>query len=271
MKPLREVMDAVAWEPAEGEPCPACGSRPMRLRLPWRPERELVVGGAGRCLCQQVAAHERQMDDLQARARRRVLEDLRREFFACGRVGETLRRVRLGDLRPLPGQEEAWGHLQRLAKSSPGQRGVALWGAAGAGKTLLAAALLNERWERGETSLFVSVPGLLLAMRRAWDDPDARPESWYLAQIGNAQWVLLDDLAGATAWGTDRLYLLVDALWQQRARVTVLLTSNLPAQDLERRLGDRADAILSRLAELCGWPWVQVRTQDQRLLEGRRR
>lgn len=265
MERVGEILSVPAVGPEDLAPCPHCGRPGRVVAVPYRGgQRQVVVGGATHCRCRDVAEGEALDAAIRARSAERRREELEAIFWRLSRMGPEFRRITLADVEARPGLEPALREARRLAESRPGARGLALVGRAGAGKTLLAVAILQAARARGELTLVAKVPDLLDEVRRAYDDPDAPPEQWYLDRLLEADWVLLDDISGATRWGAEKLFVVVDGLWNYRSRLTVIVTSNLEPPDLARQLGPRGDAILSRLADLCG-PWVPVRAGDRRL------
>ena len=134
--------------------------------------------------------------------------------------------------------------------------GLCLTGPVGVGKTRLAAAACNLRFNRAGIR-WISVARLMAQLRSGFGD-DARAEaSRIIAGTGAA---VLDDLdkVNPSDYGREVLFAAIDG--RVEAGSALLVTTNLPPSRIGETLGD---AIMSRLVGYCDV--VQMAGRDRRL------
>jgi DNA replication protein DnaC len=118
-------------------------------------------------------------------------------------------------------------------------------GGHGSGKTHLAAAIANYRFDQGHPALFITVPDLLDHLRATYSPTSLISYDKRFAEMRRAPLLILDDLGihSATAWAREKLYQLLD--YRYAARFPTVITSSLSLEELEQQ-----DALLfSRLVD----------------------
>jgi len=118
-------------------------------------------------------------------------------------------------------------------------------GGHGSGKTHLAAAIANHRFNQGYPALFITVPDLLDHLRATYSPASSVSYDKRFAEIRTAPLLVLDDLGihSATAWAKEKLYQLFN--YRYAAHLPTIITSSLELEDLEEQ-----DALLfSRLID----------------------
>jgi DNA replication protein DnaC len=118
-------------------------------------------------------------------------------------------------------------------------------GETGCGKTHLAAAIVNYRYEMGQPALFVVVPDLLDHLRSAFS-PDSKVSYDQLFEsVKSAPLLVLDDFGeqSASPWVKEKLYQLVN--YRYNGRLPTIITTRLTLDEIMQL----DEAISSRLVD----------------------
>lgn len=133
----------------------------------------------------------------------------------------------------------------------PTERGVAIIGDMGVGKTAHAYAMVHDLCVKGAQALAVNAPDLLDDLGR----PDHRGDE-RMDLLAGAELVMLDDFGAhrATEWAAGRLYSLINRRYSDKRPTCI--TSMVPLSSLARsvsdpRLGKVWAAAVDRLVETC--------------------
>jgi DNA replication protein DnaC len=211
-----------------GDPdCPVCGGIGyVRLDVPvGHPD----FGRLEVCTCRQS----------------QVSHQIRQRLFAMSNLDE-LRHLNFENFQPRgmiglsPRQadslELAYNHSRQFAQSMKGW--LLLMGGYGCGKTHLAAAIANFAVSLGVPALFITVPDLLDALRFAYDDPEATFEERF-EDIRQAPLLVMDDFGtqNATSWAQEKLFQILN--YRYINQLPLVITTNLPLDDIEPRIGSR--------------------------------
>jgi DNA replication protein DnaC len=128
-------------------------------------------------------------------------------------------------------------------------RGLWLFGDTGTGKTTLAMLISKLALEAGKTVAIYSLPKLLARIRRTYDsEPGGESYLSFFERLTAVDLLHIDDLGAEkrSDWVLEQLYALVNERYE--AQRSVLITTNLPHQELEEQIGART---VSRLAQIC--------------------
>jgi DNA replication protein DnaC len=156
--------------------------------------------------------------------------------------------------------------------------GIFLWGTPGTGKTHFMAAMMREAVLNAEPikifgdhaqfdepflatyPLYISVPELLLKLRRTFNNSSETDESEIIRAYSEVKVLYLDDLGveKVSDWALQTIYLIIDRRYSEMLRTIV--SSNLSLDQLAVRLDDR---IASRIAGMC--EVVHMKGKDRRL------
>ncbi len=123
---------------------------------------------------------------------------------------------------------------------------LVLLGRTGCGKTHLAAAIVNYRYEAGKPALFVVVPEFLDHLRSAFS-PDSKVSYDQLFEsVKTAPLLVLDDFGehSATPWVKEKLYQLIN--YRYNGRLPTVITTRYSFDEI---LGEVDSAISSRLVD----------------------
>jgi len=153
-------------------------------------------------------------------------------------------------------------YCDELDQNLDAGRGLWFFGNSGTGKTTLAMLVSAITLKAGRTAAIYSMPQLLARIRQTFDS--APGEESYLGlfeQLTSVDLLHLDDLGSEnrTEWVLEQLYALINERYESRRSVVV--TTNLTAEELEEQIGER---VISRLVEMCGDP-LPLYGDDRRL------
>ena len=145
---------------------------------------------------------------------------------------------------PLEQQEnlrEAFHNAQEFAKSPEG-RWLVFRGDNGCGKTHLAAAIVNYRYQNKKPALFIVVPDFLDHLRSTFSPESQISYDQLFESVKNAPLLVLDDLGKQTTtpWAQEKLYQVIN--YRYNAKLPTVITTNLEEEEMD-------SPILSRFAD----------------------
>ena len=193
------------WRPSGADPhCPRCGGTGLvRRRVPVDHED---FGRALPCVCAERAAADQLAEQLQ----------------------------RLSNLGPLVGARLSDAELAELASARAAcdfadeateETWLVVSGAAGSGRTRLAAELANRRLQRGRRALYFVAADLLDLLRAAYQRDAQMPYPVLFQHAREAEFLIIDDLdlANPTDWAREKLYQLLNHRWSSRRRTVLIV------------------------------------------------
>jgi DNA replication protein DnaC len=128
-------------------------------------------------------------------------------------------------------------------------RGLWLFGDTGTGKTTLAMLISKAALEAGRSVAIYSLPKLLARIRRTYDsEPGGDSYLSFFERLTAVDLLHIDDLGAEkrSDWVLEQLYALINERYE--AQRSMLITTNLPHQELEEQIGVRT---VSRLSQIC--------------------
>ncbi len=116
---------------------------------------------------------------------------------------------------------------------------LVLTGNYGCGKTHLAAAIANDRLDRGQPAIFVVVPDLLDHLRTTFGPNSDVAYDEMFEQVRSTRLLILDDLGSqsATPWAQEKLFQILNHRYN--AHLPTVITTNQRLEDLDQRLRSR--------------------------------
>ena len=181
------------------------------------------------CTCRRGEIEARNREKLFALSNLNELENLTFDTFQSrGRIG-------IGPYQA-DSIEKAYNLARQFANVQ--KDWLILMGGYGCGKTHLAAAITNASAELGVPALFITVPDLLDQLRFAYQSPEATFEERFEA-VRRAPLLVLDDFGtqNATEWAEEKLFQILN--YRYTNRLPLVVTTNLPFDDIEPRLRSR--------------------------------
>jgi DNA replication protein DnaC len=127
--------------------------------------------------------------------------------------------------------------------------GLWLFGDTGTGKTTLAMLVSKAALERGRSVAIYSLPKLLARIRRTYEsEPGGDSYLGFFERLTAVDLLHIDDLGAEkrSDWVLEQLYALINERYE--AQRSVLVTTNLPHEELEDQIGTRT---VSRLSQIC--------------------
>lgn len=138
---------------------------------------------------------------------------------------------------------------------------LVLMGETGCGKTHLAAAIVNYRYEAGKPALFVVVPEFLDHLRSTFSPESKVSYDDVFESVKTAPLLVLDDFGeqSTTPWAREKLYQMLN--YRYNSRLPTVVTTRLSFDEI---LGEVDPAISSRLVDgQNSQPW-QIMAPDYR-------
>jgi DNA replication protein DnaC len=153
------------------------------------------------------------------------------------------------DLQTKAAVSEVRGFVDDLDARLEEGRGLWLFGDTGTGKTTLAMLISKAALEAGKTVAIYSLPKLLARIRRTYDsEPGGDSYLSFFERLTSVDLLHIDDLGAEkrSDWVLEQLYALVNERYETQR--SVLITTNLPHEELEEQIGSRT---VSRLTQIC--------------------
>ncbi len=126
-------------------------------------------------------------------------------------------------------------------------QGLLLTGDVGTGKTFAAACIANDLLDRAVPVVMTSFVKILGIAQNFKGDEEER----YIRRMNRAKLLIIDDLGAerSTDFALERVYNIVDSRY--RARLPVILTTNLSLEDMQTATDIRYSRIYDRIFEVC--------------------
>ncbi len=133
--------------------------------------------------------------------------------------------------------EWAYNLALRFAESPEGW--LIFQGVNGCGKTHLAAAIVNYRYEAKKPALFIVVPEFLDHLRKTFSPESKVSYDQLFEAVKNASLLVLDDFGeqSTTPWAQEKLYQVINHRYN--ARLATVITTNNSLDELEPRVSSR--------------------------------
>jgi DNA replication protein DnaC len=153
------------------------------------------------------------------------------------------------DLATKAALAEVQAFVDELDERLDAGRGLWIFGDTGTGKTTLAMLISKAALESGRSVAIYSLPKLLARIRRTYDsEPGGDSYLSFFERLTAVDLLHIDDLGAEkrSDWVLEQLYALINERYE--AQRSVLITTNLPHDELEEQIGSRT---VSRLSQMC--------------------
>lgn len=219
--------------------CDICGT-PTECRVEvFGTERKV------RCICR--CDQEKQAAEKAARERERQLQEIQRLRIHGFDKSEMQRWTFDTDDQTQPQVRKAMrAYVDGFEDFKESGRGLLLYGSVGTGKTFAAACVANSLIDRGVPVLMTNFARIINRIQESFD---GRQE--YIDSFNAFDLIIIDDLAAErqTEFVNEIVYSVIDARY--RTGLPMIITTNIPAPDMEREQDLARQRIYSRVLERC--------------------
>ena len=187
-------------------------------------------GKAFPCVCQREALETRRNKRLRALSNLDIVADKTFDTFNVNLDGLT--REQMESLRTT--HDQAWRYANQ-----PDPPWLLLQGPVGCGKTHLAAAIANYRFERGTQVIFATAPDLLDHLRATYGPNAEIGYDELFERVRTAELLIMDDLGAesSTPWAQEKLYQIIN--YRYMRRLPTVYTTNLTLAEIDQRIRSR--------------------------------
>lgn len=147
--------------------------------------------------------------------------------------------------------EKAYQQAASFAKEFPNSQGLFFAGTVGVGKTHLAAAIANHLIGKMHTVYFGSITKIITKVKETFSKKSDITEGDLLNMlINDVDLLIIDDIGkeNSTEYSNTFLYHLINELYEEDK--PIIITTNLMPSELKIKLGERGDAVMSRILEM---------------------
>lgn len=144
--------------------------------------------------------------------------------------------------------EKAKGFVETF----PGENGLLLTGPVGTGKTHLAAAIANSLLNKLYSVYFGNVVDIMGFIKSTYNqDSEISERDAISIMTDKVDLFIIDDLGkeNNTEYTLSMLYQLINRVYENEK--PLVITTNFNSIELARKLGERGQAIVSRITEMC--------------------
>lgn len=141
---------------------------------------------------------------------------------------------------------------KNFVENFPNAKGLLLTGPVGTGKTHLACAIANELIEKLYSVYFGNVVDIMSFIKSTYSkDSDITEDEAINIMTDKVDLFIIDDLGkeNESSYISSMLYQLINRAYENEK--PIIITTNENSIELARKLGNRGQAIVSRITEMC--------------------
>jgi len=147
------------------------------------------------------------------------------------------------------------------------EKGLLFSGTVGTGKTHLAAAIVNKLVEDMYSVAFGNATEILTMIKSSYNkNSDYTEQDMIKLFTDDVDMLVIDDLGkeNSTDNSIALIYQIINRLYEHEK--PIIVTTNFTSVALRKKLGEKGDAIISRLAEMC--EFIKISGEDWRMKNG---
>lgn len=136
--------------------------------------------------------------------------------------------------------------------SFPNSKGLLFSAGVGLGKTHLAAAIVNELNQKLYSTYFGNIVDIVSFVKSTYNKDSCLSEVEAInLMTSRVDLLVIDDLGkeNNTEYTISLLYQIINKLYENKK--AIIITTNYSASDLSKKLGERGQAIVSRICAMC--------------------
>ena len=194
------------------------------------------------CRCEQERI-DREAAEQEAHRHRQAVADLKRRGFTDPAMQDW---TFANDNGKCPQMKHARFYVEHWEQMKVENIGYLLWGGVGTGKSYFAGCIANALMEQ---EVAVRMTNFALILNDLTASYEGRNE--YIARLCRAPLLILDDfgMERGTEYGLEQVYNVIDS--RCRSRRPLIVTTNIPLQDLQHPQDTAHARIYDRLLEMC--------------------
>ena len=194
------------------------------------------------CCCEQERL-DREAAEQEARRHRQAVADLKRRGFTDPAMREW---TFANDNGKCPQMKHARFYVEHWDTMQEENIGYLLWGGVGTGKSYFAGCIANALMEQ---EVAVRMTDFALILNNLTASFESRND--YIARLCRAPLLILDDfgMERGTEYGLEQVYNVIDSRY--RSRRPLIVTTNIPLNDLQHPQDTAHARIYDRLLEMC--------------------
>jgi DNA replication protein DnaC len=219
------------------------------------------------CEDREIILIEQEDGSVSARNCECKLQKMQKRMFRASGLTEEQAKLTLTDYKTSPDTIIMYQMAKRYIErqSWKENKGFALLGSVGAGKTMLAMIIAKEIMDSKQSVIFVPTTSLMAELRSAQFSEDRSDFEQRIDKLINADVVIFDDVGKEkpTEWVQNQYFRIIDGRYN--AKKTTGFTSNYDFSMLADRFSEFGDAIISRIVAMTRDYAVNVKAEDYRM------
>ena len=194
------------------------------------------------CRCEQERLG-REAAEQEARRHRQTVNDLKHRGFTDPAMREW---TFANDNGKCPQMKHAHFYVENWTAMQEENIGYLLWGGVGTGKSYFAGCIANALMEQEVSARMTNFALILNDLTASFEGRND-----YIARLCRSPLLILDDfgMERGTEYGLEQVYNVIDSRY--RSRRPLIVTTNLPLQDLQHPQDTAHARIYDRLLEMC--------------------